>query len=44
MTPASTSAVNIGQPTGQLRTRIPHGMPGETIEMTSAPVARRDRQ
>jgi hypothetical protein len=40
-TPVSASATNIGQPVGQLRSRVPHGVPGETIEMISAPVARR---
>lgn len=39
MTPAS--GTHIGQPVGQLRNRTPHGAPGETIEMISAPVARR---
>ena len=40
MTPTH-SAPSVGQPVGQLRTRIPHGQPGDTIEMISAPVARR---
>ncbi|ORX36049.1 Mechanosensitive ion channel-domain-containing protein [Kockovaella imperatae] len=35
------AAVTVGPPVGQLRTRVPHGMPGEQIEMVSAPVARR---
>jgi hypothetical protein len=49
MTPAhsaSASGVQLhqqttGMPVGQIRTRVPHGVPGETIEMTSAPVSRR---
>ena len=37
----STPGVSTGPTVGPMRTRMPHGVPGETIEMISAPVARR---
>lgn len=39
-TPSVDTRLNF-PPTGPLRTRVPHGMPGDQIEMISAPVQRR---
>jgi len=40
-TPGLESGMSTPNVTGPLRTRVPHGRPGEQIEMVSAPVNRR---